>query len=340
MPGTITKSSEHLRLLGPKSCGRPLCSAAALACAIRKHRVCCTSTLCAGEYVLRGSCSSGPGWWLMNSWSVLMAAGPSSRSKSRRSDPCCMSPRLGDPRSRARSCRSCMPAQLRTRARSCRASAPRAARAHAQAGSASRGVRFSGVRYLLAQLPQRALEDQLAQLPQRALEDKLAPSMTRAGKPDRLSSLSARLSSPFFARKSTARGGRQGSAAAAGCQDAEAVLWRRRRRARTPRLLLRRRRRPRTPRLCCGGDGGARRLRTPRLCCCGGGGGKDAKAAAVAAAAAARTPRLCCGGGGGGGGGQGDGCAGPLARWAAPRSAHERGFRSAGSAFGVPARLC
>jgi hypothetical protein len=42
-----------------------------------------------------------------------MVAGPRSRSKSRCSDPCCMPYGLRDPCSRARSCRSCMPARLR-----------------------------------------------------------------------------------------------------------------------------------------------------------------------------------------------------------------------------------
>jgi hypothetical protein len=41
---------------------------------------------------------------------VFMVAGPSSRPKSRRSDPCCMPYGLRDPDSRARSCRSYMPA--------------------------------------------------------------------------------------------------------------------------------------------------------------------------------------------------------------------------------------
>ena len=62
-----------------------------------------------------------------------MVAGPSSRPKSRRSDPCCMSYGLRDPCSRARRFRSYMPARLRTCARSCSALAPRAARVHAQA---------------------------------------------------------------------------------------------------------------------------------------------------------------------------------------------------------------
>ncbi len=66
---------------------------------------------------------------------VLMVAGPSSRPESRRSDPCCMSYGLRDPCSRARSCRSCMPAQLRTCVRSCSASAPRAARVHRRSSS-------------------------------------------------------------------------------------------------------------------------------------------------------------------------------------------------------------
>ena len=64
---------------------------------------------------------------------MFMVAGPSSRSKSRCSDPCCMPYGLRDPRSRNRSRRSCMPARLRTCARLCSASAPRAARVHAQA---------------------------------------------------------------------------------------------------------------------------------------------------------------------------------------------------------------
>ena len=53
------------------------------------------------------------GGGLQNLLQLFMVAGPSSRSKSRCSDPCCMPYGLRDPCSRARSCRSCMPARLR-----------------------------------------------------------------------------------------------------------------------------------------------------------------------------------------------------------------------------------
>ncbi len=80
------------------------------------------------------------------SWSSLFTvAGPSSRSKSRCSDPCCMPYGLRDPRSRARSRRSCMPARLRTCKRSC------SALSHVLLVCTLKqrfsGVRFSGVRF-------------------------------------------------------------------------------------------------------------------------------------------------------------------------------------------------